>query len=132
MDEPEQIIFEDNKLKIPNNPIIPFIEGDGIGRDIWTVTKQVIDNAVKKAYANEKKISWKEIYAGEKAYEKLGEYLPKETLSYCNKRPVDNTSRKRIQKFECYFKTRTRLIHLLETSKIFSGSTLSNEKSRTS
>ncbi len=80
MDEPEQIIFEDNKLKIPNNPIIPFIEGDGIGRDIWTVTKQVIDNAVKKAYANEKKISWKEIYAGEKAYEKLGEYLPKETL----------------------------------------------------
>jgi len=67
-------------LKVPNDPIIPFIEGDGIGVDIWAAASRVIDAAVEKAYKGERKIVWKEILAGEKAFEKTGEWLPEETL----------------------------------------------------
>ena len=74
------IKIKDEKLIVPHNPIIPFIEGDGIGPDIWKATGKVLDAAVKKAYNDEKKIVWTEILAGEKAYEKTGEWLPQETL----------------------------------------------------
>ena len=67
-------------LKVPKDPIIPFIEGDGIGADIWAAARRVIDAAVKKAYGTDRKIVWKEVYAGEKANEKKGEWLPQETL----------------------------------------------------
>jgi len=75
-----KITFKNGKIKVPSHPVIPFIEGDGIGPDIWRATKQVIDAAVEKAYAGSKKIEWKEVYAGEKAYEKTGEWLPEDTL----------------------------------------------------
>jgi isocitrate dehydrogenase len=70
------------KLLVPNNPIIPFIEGDGTGPDIWKASRLVFDNAVEKAFNGKKKISWMEIYAGEKATKIYGvnEWLPKETL----------------------------------------------------
>lgn len=74
-------VNSDNSLNIPNNPIIPFIEGDGIGVDIWPATKSVLDAAVKKAYNGEKEINWMEIYAGEKANEVYGEYMPEETFT---------------------------------------------------
>ena len=67
-------------LNVPNDPIIPFIEGDGIGPDIWAAAEKVFDAAVEKAYKGEKKIVWKEILAGEKAYNQTKEWLPKETL----------------------------------------------------
>ncbi len=67
------------KLQVPDNPIIPFIEGDGIGPDIWAAAQKVLDAAVEKAYGGAKKIHWKEVYAGEKANEKTGEWLPKAT-----------------------------------------------------
>lgn len=67
-------------LNVPNDPIIPFIEGDGIGPDIWAASVKVFDTAVEKAYGGSKKIEWKEILAGEKAYNETGEWLPKETL----------------------------------------------------
>ena len=67
------------KLQVPDNPIIPFIEGDGIGPDIWAAAQKVLDAAVEKAYNGSKKIHWKEVYAGEKANEKTGEWLPKAT-----------------------------------------------------
>ncbi|MEL6388531.1 MAG: NADP-dependent isocitrate dehydrogenase [Bacteroidota bacterium] len=67
------------KLQVPNDPIIPFIEGDGIGPDIWAAAQKVIDAAVEKAFDGKRKIHWKEVYAGEKANEKVGEWLPKET-----------------------------------------------------
>lgn len=67
-------------LKVPNHPIIPFIEGDGIGPDIWAAASRVLDAAVEKAYNGEKKIIWKEILAGEKAHNQTGEWLPQETL----------------------------------------------------
>ena len=80
MMEGRKIVSEDGVLKVPNNPIIPFIEGDGIGVDIWAAAVRVIDAAVDKAYNGERKIEWKEILAGEKAFEQTGEWLPEETL----------------------------------------------------
>nr|WP_233529638.1 NADP-dependent isocitrate dehydrogenase [Bacillus atrophaeus] len=67
-------------MNVPNNPIIPFIEGDGIGPDIWKAASRVLEAAVEKAYKGEKKITWKEVYAGEKAFNKTGEWLPNQTL----------------------------------------------------
>ncbi len=75
----EKVTYENGKLVIPDNPIINFIEGDGIGVDITPPVIKVIDAAVKKAYDGKRKIEWREIYAGEKAYEKTGSYLPDET-----------------------------------------------------
>jgi len=81
MDHGKKIIFEGNKLNVPNNPIIPFIEGDGIGADIWQASQLVFDSAVKKAYNGEKEVVWKEIYAGEKANKLKNSWLPEETLN---------------------------------------------------
>lgn len=69
------------KLQVPNHPIIPFIEGDGIGPEIWKVASKIIDAAVEKAYNGERKIEWKEILAGEKAFNQTGNWLPDETLA---------------------------------------------------
>ncbi|MCX6149665.1 MAG: isocitrate dehydrogenase (NADP(+)) [Ignavibacteriales bacterium] len=78
----EKIKVKNEKLRVPNNPIIPFIEGDGTGPDIWKASKAVFDSAVEKAYKGKKKISWMEIYAGEKATKVYGEneWLPEETV----------------------------------------------------
>ncbi len=73
-------INQDGSINVPDNPIIPFIEGDGIGPDIWYATQLVLDASVEKAYNGKRKLVWKEIYAGEKAKEKTGEYLPQATL----------------------------------------------------
>lgn len=70
----------DGKLSVPDNPIIPFIEGDGIGPDVWTASKTVMDAAIEKAYNGKRKIEWKEMLAGEKAFNQTGEWLPAETL----------------------------------------------------
>ena len=67
-------------LQVPNDPIIPYIEGDGTGPDIWTASVRVFDAAVEKAYAGERKVSWKEVLAGEKSYNQTGSWLPDETL----------------------------------------------------
>lgn len=77
----ERITIEGGKLQVPNNPIVPFIEGDGTGRDIWRAAQRVLDAAVEKAYKGEKKIAWYEVYAGEKAFNKFGEWLPNDTLT---------------------------------------------------
>ena len=76
----ETISIENNALKVPNNPIITYIEGDGIGIDITPVMLNVVNTAVKKAYGDEREIHWMEIYAGEKADSIYGEYLPEETV----------------------------------------------------
>jgi len=76
----ERIVVKDNKLVVPDNPIIPFIEGDGIGPDIWSTTKKVIEAAVEKAYIGKKKIEWLEIFAGGKAKAKYDEVLPQDTF----------------------------------------------------
>ena len=76
-----KIRFENGAIQAPDDPIIPFIEGDGIGPDIWKAAKLVLDAAVDKAYGSNRSISWMEIYAGDKAKEIYGEYLPDETVN---------------------------------------------------
>ena len=76
----EKIIKDGDKLIVPDMPVIPFIEGDGTGPDIWKAAQSVIDAAVQKAYAGKKKIKWLEVFAGEKSHSRTGEWLPKETL----------------------------------------------------
>lgn len=78
-DNGEIIKYHKGILEVPNNPIIPFISGDGIGQDIWAAAVRVLDAAVKKAFNNTKNIEWMEIFAGEKAHELSGEWLPEET-----------------------------------------------------
>jgi isocitrate dehydrogenase len=76
----EKITFDNGAIKVPNRPIITYIEGDGIGSDVSPVMKKVIDSVVEKTYNGERSIQWMDIYAGEKANEIYGEYLPRETL----------------------------------------------------
>ena len=79
--EGAKITSANGKLVVPDNPIIPFIEGDGTGRDIWKASVRVFDAAVKKAYSGRRSIHWYEVFAGEKAYKKFGEWLPDDTLA---------------------------------------------------
>ena len=76
----EITISRGGKLRVPDRPIVPFIEGDGIGTDITPAMRRVVDAAVGKAFAGGKKIAWFEVYAGEKAKAKYDEHLPKDTL----------------------------------------------------
>lgn len=75
----EKITMTANGLRVPAHPVIPFIEGDGIGPDIWKASQRVFDAAVEKAYGGERKVEWLEVLAGEKAFSRTGSWLPKET-----------------------------------------------------
>ena len=81
----QTITMKNDSLHVPNNPIIPYIEGDGIGPDIWNASVNVFDNAVEKAYNGARKINWLEILAGEKAFNQRGEWLPQKTLDLISK-----------------------------------------------
>src|SRR5881398_3258552 len=74
------ITLQDGRLNVPNDPIIPFIEGDGTGPDIWRASVRVLDAAVEKAYAGKRKIAWMEVYAGEKSFKQFNNWLPDETV----------------------------------------------------
>ncbi len=76
----QKITITNGKLNVPDSPTIPFIEGDGTGRDIWRASQHVFDSAIAKAYGGKKKINWKEVLAGEKSFNKTGNWLPDETL----------------------------------------------------
>ena len=78
-----KIQMDNGKLLVPDNPVIPFIEGDGIGPDIWKASVRVFDAAIEKAYQGERKINWLEVYAGEKAFNKFNNWLPDETVEHC-------------------------------------------------
>jgi len=82
--EGQKITIKDKKLNVPDFPVIPFIEGDGTGPDIWAASVKVFDAAVEKAYNGKKKIVWKEVLAGEKAFNLKKEWLPQETLDVIN------------------------------------------------
>ena len=77
----QKITLTNGKLNVPDNPIIPFIEGDGTGPDIWKASVAVIDAAVNKAYGGKKKIEWLEVLAGEKDFKLKNDWLPEETLT---------------------------------------------------
>jgi isocitrate dehydrogenase len=76
-----KITINDGVLNVPDNPIIPFIEGDGTGRDIWRASQRVLDAAVEKAYGGKRKLAWMEVYAGEKAFTQFNSWLPEDTLT---------------------------------------------------
>jgi len=76
----EKICIQNGELQVPDRPILPFIEGDGTGRDIWRASVRVLDAAVEKAYGGKRQIQWMEVYAGEKAYNNFGSWLPDETV----------------------------------------------------
>jgi isocitrate dehydrogenase len=75
----DRVRYEDGRLVVPDRPIVPFVEGDGIGPDIWKATRRVLDAAVSEAYGGKRAIVWYEVFAGEKAYEGFGEWLPAAT-----------------------------------------------------
>src|SRR5215203_1542910 len=77
----DKITYRNNVIQVPDHPVIPFIEGDGTGPDIWAASVRVFDAAVKKAYGGKKKIVWKEVLAGEKAFKLTNNWLPEETLT---------------------------------------------------
>lgn len=76
----DKITIDGGKLRVPENPVLPFIEGDGTGPDIWRASVRVFDAAVEKAYGGSRKIEWMEVFAGEKAFNRFGDWLPKATL----------------------------------------------------
>lgn len=80
----QKITIKDKVLNVPDHPVIPFIEGDGTGPDIWAASVRVFDAAVEKAYGGKRKIEWKEVLAGQKAYDQTGEWLPQATLDAIN------------------------------------------------
>jgi isocitrate dehydrogenase len=77
----ERISIENEELQVPDNPILPFIEGDGTGPDIWAASQPVLDAAVEKAYGGKRRIRWMEVLAGEKAFQSTGDWLPEQTLN---------------------------------------------------
>ena len=77
----EAIQYADGKFQIPDHPIIPYIEGDGIGRDIWRASQRVFDAAVQKAYGGKRAVKWFEIFAGEKAYRDFKTWLPDDSVN---------------------------------------------------
>jgi isocitrate dehydrogenase len=77
----ERISYSDGVLKVPDNPIIPFIEGDGTGPDIWRAAVRVFDAAVERAYGGQRRIAWMKVYAGEESHSRFGEWLPEETVN---------------------------------------------------
>jgi isocitrate dehydrogenase len=80
-----RIGYENGKIVVPDDPIVPYIEGDGTGPDIWRATKVVVDGVVEKVYGGKRKIHWHEVFAGDKAFGLFGEYLPQETLDHLAK-----------------------------------------------
>jgi isocitrate dehydrogenase len=81
----QNITISDGKLNVPDNPVIPYIEGDGIGPDIWAAAVRVFDAAVKNAYGGRRSITWKEVLSGQKAFDHTGEWLPQQTLDDIDK-----------------------------------------------
>jgi isocitrate dehydrogenase len=79
-DSGDKITIAAGKLSVPDHPILPFVEGDGTGRDIWRSSVRVFDAAVQRAYGNKRKVEWMEVFAGEKAFQKIGSWLPDETV----------------------------------------------------
>ena len=79
----QKITVSGQKLQVPDRPIVPFIEGDGTGRDIWRASVRVLDAAVAKAYGGKRKIEWMEVYAGEKSFQNFNSWLPDETVAAC-------------------------------------------------
>lgn len=125
---PERVSFSsDNKIQVPCCPVIPFVEGDGIGPDIWNAAVRVWDAAVAKAYGEDRQISWLEILAGEKAYARTGEWLPRESLQTIRdcriaiKGPLSTPVGKGIRSLNVALRHELQLYACIRPSKYFHG-----------
>ena len=95
----EKIVMKNGQLQVSDRPIIPFIEGDGVGHDIWKNAQAIFDKAVEVAYEGKRHIEWQELLAGKKAYDKTGEWLPKETLEAIRESPLKEPEKTNITIF---------------------------------
>jgi isocitrate dehydrogenase len=88
----EAITIQNGKLHVPNNPVVPYVEGDGTGPDIWRASVRIFDAAIAKAYNGQRKIEWLEVLAGEKAFTATGNWLPDATVEAFNHYLVGNVT----------------------------------------
>lgn len=124
-----KIIFRNNSISVPDYPVIPFIEGDGIGPDIWRAARSVLDAAVEKSHGSRRKILWMEIFAGEKAVKMYGEkqYLPEETIdairefSVAIKGPLTTPVGKGVRSINVTLRQKLNLYALIRPTKYFKG-----------
>ena len=129
----KRISVENGRLQVPDDPVIPFIEGDGIGPDIWKATRKVLDGAVAKASGGAKQIEWKEVLAGEKAFEEPGEWLPQTTIDLISehvvsiKGPPDYPRGQRNPQPQCHAQAKARSLRLYPPLPVYPGSALPGE-----
>ena len=122
-----RIDFVNDKFVVPDNPIIPYIEGDGTGRDIWKASRRVFDAAVEKAFGGKRRVVWYEVFAGEKAFKKFGEWLPAgharrhQGVSHRHQRPADDAGGRRHPQLECGPAATSESLRLLAAGEIHSG-----------
>jgi isocitrate dehydrogenase len=90
--EGKPIGYSGGELQVPDTPIIPFIEGDGTGRDIWKASRRVFDAAVEHAYGGKRRVAWFEVFAGEKAFKAFNEWLPNDTVDAIRDIPANGRS----------------------------------------
>ena len=123
----EPIQYADGKFTIPDHPIIPFIEGDGTGRDIWRASQRVFDAAVEKAYGGKRSVKWFEVYAGEKAFREFKTWLPDETVNAARdlrvsiKGPADDSGGGRYPLAECGAAADSRSVLLRAAGEVLRG-----------
>ena len=129
----EAIQYADGKYHIPDHPIIPFIEGDGTGRDIWRASQRVFDAAVEKAYGGKRSVKWFEIFAGEKAYQQFNTWLPDDSVSAARdlrisiKGPLDHAGGRRYPVAECCLAANPRSLFLCAADQVLPGSSQPGE-----
>ena len=112
-----KVYMKERRLVVPDCVTVPFIEGDGVGAEITPVCQQIVNKAVSFAYKGKRSIEWMEVFAGEKSYQKNGEWLPRNNESFSgifnrNKRSFDNSGRRRNPIAECGFTPNVRFICL--------------------
>jgi len=123
----DTIKYENGNLEVPDNPVILYIKGDGIGPDIWSSTREVLDGAINKAYNGKKSIQWKEIIAGENAFNNTGEWLPEETIEEIDKYkvaikgPLTTPVGKGVRSINVALRQRFKLYSCIRPVKYFQG-----------
>ena len=129
-----KITFENGKFVIPDNPIIPFIEGDGTGRDIWKASVRVFDAAVEIAYNGKRRVAWYEVFAGEKAMDRFKTWLPDDTVAAFRelrigiKGPSDDSGRRRHPLTERRVAADPRSLCLCSAGEVLQGHSLAGEE----
>lgn len=133
----EKVSYSDKgKIIVPDQPVIPYIEGDGVGPDIWKASVRVFNSAIERYYGGKKKIHWLEVYAGEKAYHLKGDWTPEETIETIreykvgHQRSSDHSDRRWLSQHQCFVTSEARSLCLYSSHKIYPGNSQSIETAR--